>query len=358
MAPRARRNASTTLPPGEGSSSCTVRVEGMHCASCEVLLERRLKKVSGVTNAAIDRGSSTATITYKQRPSVESLASVINRDGYRFAGFVGASPARTSRPTARDYFEIIGFAAAFIAIGILLKRADLLPDVAIADGMSLGLVFVLGLVAALSSCLAVTGGLLLAITAKHGESHPGLSGTRKFLPVLSFNTGRLLGYAGFGALLGAAGALLAPSSFLTGVLSLLAALIMILLGAQMLRVLPFLDRIPIKMPKFLAHWLYDRSSGAYRPWAPFLFGAATFFLPCGFTQALQFSVLASGNALSGALTLFVFALGTLPMLLIVGAVSSFSHGSFQRYFTRAAAVFVILLGFLSLRAALRLISLG
>lgn len=330
----------------------------MHCASCEVLLERRLKKIPGVTAVSVDRGAGTATVTSAQRPRSEDFASALNRDGYRFAGFVGADSASPSRATGRDYLEIAGFAVLFVAIGLILKRVDLLPDLAITDGMSLGLVFAIGLVAAMSSCLAVTGGLLLAITAKHAESHPGLSGSRKFLPVISFNTGRLLGYALFGALLGAAGALLAPSVFFTGILALLAALVMVVLGIQMLHVLPILDRVPIKMPKFLAHWLYDRSSGAYRPWAPFLFGAATFFLPCGFTQALQFSVLASGDVAGGALTLFVFALGTLPMLLLVGAVSSFSRGAFQRRFTRAAAVLVILLGLVSLPAAIRLLMLG
>ncbi len=88
------------------------------------------------------------------------------------------------------------------------------------------------------------------------------------------------------------------------------------------------------MPKFLAHRIYDQTNGAYKPWAPFVLGAGTFFLPCGFTQALQFYVLAQGSAVTGATTMLVFALGTLPMLLAVGAVSSFSKGNFHSLFLK------------------------
>src|SRR2546422_749324 len=49
-----------------------------------------------------------------------------------------------------------------------------------------------------------------------------------------------------------------------------------------------------KMPKFLAHKIYD-ASGKPSNVTPLLVGAATFFLPCGFTQALQLYVLSQGK---------------------------------------------------------------
>jgi sulfite exporter TauE/SafE len=170
-----------------------------------------------------------------------------------------------------------------------------------------------------------------------------------------FSGGRLAGYAVFGALLGAVGAAMTVTPFASGILTLLAALIMIVLGLQMLRVVPWLNRVHIRVPKFVAHSLVDQSGKAYKPWAPFVVGAGTFFMPCGFTQALQLYVLGHANALQGGITMFVFAAGTMPMLLALGAVSSFTRGVWHSYFVRAAAVLVVLFGLLSIPAGIALV---
>jgi hypothetical protein len=90
----------------------------------------------------------------------------------------------------------------------------------------------------------------------------------------------------------------------------------------------------------------------------FTFGALTFFLPCGFTQALQLYVLGKGSVTTGALTMLVFALGTLPALLSLSAVSSFAKGAFQKYFLRIAGAAVIILGALNVRYGMTLSNLG
>ena len=76
----------------------------------------------------------------------------------------------------------------------------------------------------------------------------------------------------------------------------------------------------------------------------FVLGAATFFLPCGFTQALQLYVLAKGSFVIGALTMLAFSLGTLPALLSLSAMSSFATGNFQRHFLKFAGAAVVVLG--------------
>ena len=80
-----------------------------------------------------------------------------------------------------------------------------------------------------------------------------------------------------------------------------------------------------------------------------MLGAATFFLPCGFTQALQLYVLAKASVAAGALTMLAFSLGTLPALLSLSAVSSFARGAFQRHFLKVAGVAVIVLGLMNIQ---------
>ena len=133
---------------------------------------------------------------------------------------------------------------------------------------------------------------------------------------------------------------------MNGILTILASLIMIVLGLQLLHIFPSLGWLQPKLPKLFAHKVYAKDSSHQA--APFFFGAATFFFPCGFTQALQLYVLSKGSFTIGAFTMLFFSLGTLPSLASISAITSFAKGSFKAYFTKFAAVAVILLGFSSI----------
>ena len=72
-------------------------------------------------------------------------------------------------------------------------------------------------------------------------------------------------------------------------------------------------------------------------------GAATFFLPCGFTITAQTIALISGSAVQGALIMGFFALGTAPMLLLIGlsSVKFFSKPHLSMVFSRVAGFLVL-----------------
>ncbi len=252
--------------------------------------------------------------------------------------------AVSTKNMPRDYAEI---AAAFlIVIGILfaLGQLDLLPkQFGVSETMSYGLVFVIGLVASVSSCIAVTGGLLVAVAAKYNETTASLTPMQRIKPHVYFNVGRILSYTLFGGAIGALGSALTLSPEITGVLTLIASAVMILLGLQMLKLLPALTRFLPTMPKAFGHFVHDLADRDANGGA-FALGAATFFLPCGFTQALQLYVLAKGSFTVGALTMLAFALGTLPALLSLSAMSSLATGGFQRHFLKFAGAAVIVLG--------------
>ncbi|MDO8559490.1 MAG: sulfite exporter TauE/SafE family protein, partial [bacterium] len=221
------------------------------------------------------------------------------------------------------------------------------------EGMSYGVVFLIGLVAAVSSCIAVTGGLLLAVAAKYNEQHPHLSGAQRFRPHLFFNAGRVVSYTVLGGVVGALGSMLTFTPAMTGYLTLGVSVVMIALGLQLLKIFPWAARLQLKPPKFLAHRIHALSDSGH-PAGPALLGAGTFFLPCGFTQALQLYVLSQGDWRRGALTMFVFSLGTLPALLSLGVVSSFARGGFQRYFLKFSGAVVLLLGLWNINNGLTL----
>ncbi|MFZ5391042.1 MAG: sulfite exporter TauE/SafE family protein, partial [Patescibacteria group bacterium] len=84
-----------------------------------------------------------------------------------------------------------------------------------------------------------------------------------------------------------------------------------------------------------------------------LLGAATFFLPCGFTQAMQFYTLSVKDFWQGGLTMLFFALGTLPVLWLL-SFSSFNlqSKSWRGYFFKTAGLVVIVLAVFNLLNAL------
>src|SRR5258708_20141943 len=105
------------------------------------------------------------------------------------------SQTDATKHSLRDYAEI--GAAFLIIIGILfaLGQLDLLPrQFGVSETMSYGLVFVIGLVASVSSCIAVTGGLLVAVAAKYNEASTALTPVQRIKPHIYFNAGPILSY--------------------------------------------------------------------------------------------------------------------------------------------------------------------
>lgn len=321
-----------------------IKVHGTHCASCEVLIERKFKKLDGVEKVRVSYGSGKAEVFASHDIPLRELQEALRGEQYSVGRWEDRDSAETAqrKNSLTDYFEIGGAFLALVSLYYILRQFDLLPAFAISEGMGYGVVFLIGLVAAFSTCIAVVGGLLLAVAEKWSEMHPELSGIQKFRPHIYFNLGRVAGYTVFGAAVGGLGSVLTLSPQVNGYLVIAVSFVMLLLGFQLLHLFPGLRRFSPKMPKFIAHRVHDLSTKDSKA-GPFVLGGATFFLPCGFTQALQLYVLATGDWKVGAITMLVFSLGTLPALVSLSAITSFAKGAFQRVFMKFAGALVILL---------------
>jgi sulfite exporter TauE/SafE/copper chaperone CopZ len=338
----------------ESRKRLTLKIDGMHCINCEVFIERSLKKVFGVSRVNANYPAGEAEIVFSGELDLERLQGAIAEDGYTIVSShepqSGAVDRRGS--TKLEYLEI---GAAFLVLAGLfffLKEFDLLPrGFGITDNMSYGLVFLIGLVASVSTCIAVTGGLLVALAAKYNEANSHLTNFQRLQPHIYFNVGRVVSYTLLGGAVGALGSTLTLTPGANGALTIVASLIMIALGLQMLKLFPSLGRLQPRMPKFLAHKIHDLSTRGTKG-AALALGASTFFLPCGFTQALQLYVLSKGSFAIGALTMLAFVLGTLPAVTSLSALSSFARGNFQRYFLKLAGAAVIFLGIANIQYGL------
>lgn len=341
------------VPEGRPVAELQVHIGGMHCVNCPALVESRIRSLPQVERVKVHYPAGRATITLKDSLSPQELQSVVARDGYTVS-----TKAPSPFSNSRDVAEIAGVFVLLAAAALALQHLQLLPrGFGISDEMSYGVIFVIGLVASLSSCLAVTGGLMVALAAEYNQANATLSDRQRLVPLVYFNAGRLVSYPLLGGVIGAIGAALTLSAPVSGALTLLAAVVMIVLGLHMLRIIPSLSSILPGLPRAFSERLQRAASGKTKR-AAFALGAMTFFLPCGFTQALQLYVLAKASFIAGALTMLAFALGTLPALVSLAAISSFARGTFQKHFTRFAGAAVILLGLLNIQSGLVLTSQG
>ncbi len=332
-------------------------VKGMHCASCEVLIERHLKKIAGVHHVNVNRAANIVSIDFEGDITLQQFQDALTGTEYTLLPFHENIPAEQYKSpehsphftgTQKRLLEIGAIAIIIFGAYFLLTSLDIIPkNFGLQENMSYGFVFLIGLIASTSTCLAVSGGLLLAIAAKYNEKHPHVAGWQKFKPHIAFNIGRIVSYTLLGGLVGILGSAISLSSTMNGVITLIASTAMVIIGIQLLHIFPALNKIHLKMPKWIAHKIYDKSTHhttSHGHTSSFLFGASTFFLPCGFTQALQLYVLAKGSFTAGALTMLFFSLGTLPSLAAVGVLTSFIKGNFYRHIMTASAVLIIILG--------------
>jgi sulfite exporter TauE/SafE/copper chaperone CopZ len=322
----------------------------MTCASCEVLLEQSLKNVPGIEAVQADHRSGTVIIqaVKNKTPSDKKIEAAVTSAGYA----LGTEQSVVS-PSMRAGLEIGAAIIIVLALGKILAALDLVSFAPSTSGaLTYGGVLLIGLVAGTSSCLAVTGGLLLSLAAKHHERYKSETPWEKFQPLLQFNVGRVAGYAVLGGVIGLIGQAITLSPVVTGYLNVAIALVMLYLALSMLGVLRKV-RCPIRPPKWIAHQV-ARMSDMHSPLAPFTFGALTFFLPCGFTQSLQLVALASGSFVSGALIMGLFALGTMPSLIGLSAISSVVKGTSSRIFLRFSGAIVLVLALYNLQSGLAL----
>lgn len=231
------------------------------------------------------------------------------------------------------------------ALFVILTSLDLLPS-ASPDTSSFFSIFLVGLLASFSSCLGMVGGLLLAAASRWKQFAVESDSTTTMAPFLSFNIGRLLGYFIFGGITGLLGKSVGLSIEANGLLTIVLGTVMVVIGARILGIFPKRCSL-FRPPQFLRATL-TRLTDHGSTGAASLLGALTFFVPCGFTQAMQIVALSSGSFLIGSLTMLTFALGTLPMLLGISSIGVSKNTVLQTYLLPAAGTLVLLLGILNI----------
>jgi len=320
-------------------------IKGMHCRSCEIMLENSISKISGVKKVNVNHKRGTAEVEFADNPVANELvAQAVKEAGYSIGN---ADKLHFFTRDPENYFEIIFGVALLMALFLFVNITGLVSafNIKFSSSPTYPIVLLIGLTAGVSTCMAMIGGLVAGFSASYAEKHQYATRWQRFTPNLYFNAGRLASYALLGGIIGSLGSVITLSTGTTGLLVIAAGFLMLYIGLKLTDISPKLSNSSITLPKSLSRMLgISNSNGDYSHKEATIAGALTFFLPCGFTQAMQLYAITSGSFASGAAIMFLFALGTAPGLLGLGAVTSVLKGKTARMFFRFVGVTVVALG--------------
>ncbi|MFA6251294.1 MAG: sulfite exporter TauE/SafE family protein [Candidatus Paceibacterota bacterium] len=320
----------------------TFHVSGTHCASCKILIEDVLGEHDFVKSVTVNLKKETLELETDSEQSIEEIAvmltSKIKPNGYTLS----VEKIIKEQGDGSIIWKAIPIGLLFLALFFILQKSGIL-NFGIGGETTPVTSFIIGLIASVSSCLAIVGGLVLSLSAKITKDDN--QSTKK--PFILFHAGRLIGFAILGGVLGLIGEAIGINFLFSAILGLIASAVMIALGLNLLGIF---KKNKITLPSGIFSFFRKVE---HATWAPILVGLGTFFLPCGFTQSMQISALSSGSFMSGFLIMFAFALGTLPVLALLSFSSvSFSKSKYAPLFFKSAGVVVVGLGAFALLSGL------
>jgi len=202
-----------------------------------------------------------------------------------------------------------------------------------------GALLVSGLLGSLGHCLGMCGPLVLMVGLQLKASH------RPPLPsFLLYHSSRVIIYAALGLIVGAIGSLVGLAGELTtaaGIVSLLLGLGVIFFG------LTYLGWKPLKQMEGAGTYLNQAISWALKQRGyvgVVALGALNGLLPCGLVYSALLVSSSTGKAITAAVGMLFFGIGTIPALLVAGMGASRLSVQSRQTMTRVAGVLILLLG--------------
>ncbi|WP_124066662.1 sulfite exporter TauE/SafE family protein [Clostridium sp. E02] len=323
-----------------GSAIRTKRLDigKMTCISCQNKIEKKLRNTAGIEGADVSYSTGTAFVTFDTDIiSYKSIVGLIEAMDYEVL--------TNQDRKLRNLRQVIGMLIMILSLFLLVEQSGLLNLLVpgkLADAtMGYGMLFFIGLITSVH-CVAMCGGINLSqcIPKSEDEGIPkGWFSTIR--PTFLYNMGRVISYTAVGFLVGALGSVVTFSNTLQGVLKLAAGLFMVIMGINMLGMFPWLRKLNPRVPAIVAKRIdLEKSKSS----SPFLVGLLNGLMPCGPLQAMQLYALSTGNPFSGAFSMFLFSLGTVPLMFGLGALSTVLGKRFSQKVMMAGAVLVVVLG--------------
>ncbi|WP_052356892.1 urease accessory protein UreH domain-containing protein [[Clostridium] dakarense] len=296
-------------------------VYGMHCKSCESSIQHELRNLDGILSIIANHNKSNVTVTYESSLCNEKeIKTAIKKAGY------------STKESHVAKFLGLGI----VVIGMLFLSNNSLFGYntnLMLENSSLFMVFIVGILSSLH-CVGMCGGIMLTQTLD--KDNLLVDKRTSFNVALKYNLGRVISYTILGGIIGSLGSVFSLSMKTQGLVQVIASIFMIIAGLNMFG-LKLFKNIKFNIPFIEINCGKSNKS-------PFVVGILNGFMPCGALQTMQLYALGTGSFILGALSMFVFSLGTVPLMLGFGYISSRLTKNFSNKIFKYSGAFIIILG--------------
>jgi sulfite exporter TauE/SafE/plastocyanin domain-containing protein/copper chaperone CopZ len=295
-----------------------IKVFEMTCTSCESRVESAIRQLEGVTYAKASYSAQFVEVQYdSELCNLNKIKAAIKSAGY-------------GTKSSNDY-KFMGILIAVAAIVLLgLKTSGFDMEAKLANA-SYAVLFVVGVLTSIH-CVGMCGGIMLS----QSLSKESKNKFEAIQPALLYNLGRVVSYTILGGIIGALGSVFSLSIMTKAAMQIFAGLFMIMMGFNMAGFSAF-RKLHIKLPQFACR--AKNQSGS-----PFIVGILNGLMPCGPLQTMQLFALGTGSAGKGALAMFAFSVGTVPLMLTFGALSGLLSKGYTKKILKFSGVLIIVLG--------------
>lgn len=354
------------------------KIDGITCRSCKILIESEVDVEAGVKDIKVDYQKGTAWVEYEEdKISLEEIFLKIESLGYQVkhreqknletkkhknTRLAEGEPRRREIEEPKNWKSfLLGFGTVLgiaLIIGYLIfqKNYDFSIFEKLNEGnLGYGLILLIGILASFH-CVGMCGGFVVAYSANNlcKDAEKQVKGSTQHI---TYNLGRLISYTIVGGILGGIGSFFAINPNFSGALILVASVFMLIMGLNFLTGMKIFRFLSLRMPKFVANILHKQKDSK-NPKAPFIIGLLTAFMPCGPLQAMQLYALGTGSFTQGALSMFLYSLGTVPIMLGFGSfLSVISKDSIKRVM-KISGVIILLLALFMMNRGLTNFGLG
>lgn len=308
-----------------------VKIDGMHCSHCENIIRNALLNIKNINSVEFD--GFIACVTYSGKLNKEEIKKTIIDKDYITKDEYISEDIKELRDNIKlkEFFliSLIIILIVFLIYKILgFNVFNAIPT--IDSNITYGMLFITGLLTSIH-CISMCGAInLMAVV--------NTSSKRNLKRPILYNLGRLISYTFIGGIVGLVGSVISISNTISGIIIIIASILMFLMSLSMLGILT------IKKINFIKYKTKSRN--------PFIIGILNGLMPCGPLQAMQVYALGAGSFIKGALSMFLFGLGTIPLMLFTGVILNLVKGKGKTIINKIASVLILILSIVMLNRGL------